>query len=269
MKILHVICISLLCSAVTACAQTQANKVAVQDAVWMPKAYLDARKVHPPQDTFWKTVDFAKYLSPVSALRIANSKQQQQVSVYTYGAENFPITVTGTKHAGARKEWLLDKPIFTGGQSAVYDSVHFSLISHNNDRTDLWVGLIYGDGKKDSIQLAPVPKEATGAPLWMHSNNYLSYYFKGKQFDIYDDKGDLLYNNVKTDSSGAINGLPGYKSWSITSNNIFQIITDNQADPGISSFNVAFKGENISLQPEQATGPLNRTLVLKEKTDKN
>lgn len=269
MKILHVICISLLCSAVTACAQTQANKVAVQDAVWMPKAYLDARKVHPPQDTFWKTVDFAKYLSPVSALRIANSQQQQQVSVYTYGAENFPIAVTGTKHAGSRKEWLLDKPIFTGGQSAVYDSVHFSLISHNNDRTDLWIGLIYSDGKKDSIQLAPVPKEATGTPLWMHSNNYLSYYFKGKQFDIYDDKGDLLYNNVKTDSSGALNGLPGYKSWSITSNNIFQIITDNQADPGISSFNVAFKGENISLQPEQATGPLNQTLVLKEKTDKN
>ncbi|MCF6402705.1 hypothetical protein L3C95_10855 [Chitinophaga filiformis] len=266
MKILHIICISLLCAATTACAQTQANKVAVQDAVWMPKAYLDARKVHPPQDTFWKTVDFAKYLSPVSALRITNSSGQQQVSVYTYGAENFPIAVTGTKHAGTRKEWLLDKPIFTGGQSAIYDNVHFSLISHNNDRTDLWVGLIYEDGKKDSIQLAPVPKQDGNAPLWMHANNYLAYYFKGKQFDIYDDKGTLLYDNVKTDTNGAIEGLPGYKSWSITSNNIFQIISDNQADPGISSFNVAFKGENISLQPEQATGTLNKPLVLKEKT---
>jgi len=268
MKILHIVCISLLCAATSACAQRQANKVAVQDAVWMPKAYLDARKVHPPQDTFWKTVDFTKYLSPVSALRIANSNQQQQVSVYTYGAENFPINVTGTKHAGARKEWLLDKPIFTGGQSAIYDSVHFSLISHNNDRTDLWVGLIYEDGKKDSIQLAPVPEKDGNAPLWMHANNYLAYYFRGKQFEIYDDKGALLYDNVKTDSSGAIRGLPGYKAWSITSNNVFQITSDQQGDPGISSFNVAFKGENISLQPEQATGTLNRPLVLKEKTNK-
>jgi len=269
MKILDIVCISLLCAATTACAQTQAGKVAVQDAVWMPKAYLDARKVHPPQDTFWKTIDFAKYLSPVSALRIANSNKQQQVSVYTYGAENFPIAVTGTNHTGTRKEWLLDKPIFTGGQSAVYDSVHFSLISHNNDRTDLWVGLVYEDGKKDSIQLAPVPKEAAGAPLWMHANNYLAYYFKGKQFAIYDDKGALLYDNVKTDANGAIEGLPGYKSWSITSNNIFQITSDNQGDASISSFNVAFRGENISLQPEQATGSLNKALVLKEKTNKN
>lgn len=269
MKILHVICISLLCAATTACAQTPANKIAVQNAVWMPKAYLDARNVHSPQDTFWKTVDFAKYLSPVSALRIANSGQQQQVSVYTYGAENFPIAVKGNKHAGARKEWLLDKPIFTGGQSALYDSVHFSLINHDNDPKDLWVGLIYGDGKKDSIQLAPVPKESAGAPLWMHANNYLAYYFKGKHFDIYDDKGALLYNDVKTDSSGAINGLPGYTSWSITSNNIFQVTADNQGDASISSFTVAFKGENISLQPEQATGPLNKILVLKEKTNKN
>jgi hypothetical protein len=267
MKIFLFICISLFCT--TALAQSQADKVAVKDAVWMPRQYLEARKLHPPQDTFWKTADFAKYLSPVSALRIRTISQRQALSVYTYGAENFPIAVTSSRHAGQRKEWLLDKPVFTGGQSALYDSVHFSLISHNNDPQDLWIGLVYKDGKTDSIQLAPVPREDNNAPLWMHANNYLSYYFKGKQFDVYDDKGTLLYKDVQTDANGALNGLPGYTSWNITSTNIFQITAGKQGANSISSFNVAFKGETITLQPQQADGPINRPLVFKEKPNKH
>jgi hypothetical protein len=269
MKICYLICLSLFFTVASVCAQSQTGKVAVKDAVWMPRQYVDARKAHPPQDTFWKTVDFTKYLSPVSALRTRTINQQQEVSVYTYGAENFPIAVKGTNHAGQRKEWLLDKPIFTGGQSTLYDSVHFSLISHNNDPQDLWVGLSYPDGRRDSIQMATVPKEEKDAPLWMHSNNYLSYYFKGKQFDVYDDKGALLYNDVVTDTNGIINGLPGYKSWNITSSNMFQVTADKQGTTSISSFNVSFKGENIALQPQQVEGELNRPLLLKEKHNKN
>jgi hypothetical protein len=264
MKTLYIFCITVFTFAVSACAQNQ-DKLTVKNAVWMPKLYLDARQVHPPEDTFWKTVDFAKYLSPVSALRVNTANLQEPLSVYTYGAENFPIAVKGTRHGAGRKEWLLDKPIFTGGQSARYDSVSFSLINHQNDPQDLWVGLQYKDGRRDSVQLSPVPKEAGNAPLWMHSNNYLAYYFKGKQFDVYDDKGTLLYNNVITDTNGVINGLPGYKSWNITANNTFQVTSDKQGAPSISSFNVAFKGENIALEPQQADEILNKTLVLKEK----
>lgn len=269
MKTLYTFCIILLTFTVNACAQSQSDKVTVKNAVWMPKQYLDARKVHPPEDTFWKSVDFAQYLSPVSALRINTANSQEPLSVYTYGAENFPITVKHTQHSGNRKEWMLDKPIFTAGQSARYDSIAFSLISHQNDPLDLWIGLQYNDGKRDSIQMAPVPKEAGNAPLWMHSNNYLSYYFKGKQFDVYDDKGTLLFNNVVTDTNGLINGLPGYRSWNITSNSIFQVTSDNAGNPSISSFNVAFKGEDISLQPQQADEAINKTLVLKEKHKHN
>ncbi|QHS60221.1 hypothetical protein [Chitinophaga agri] len=270
MKLLLLICISLPGILASACAQSRTGKkVTVKDAVWMPRAYLEARKVHPPQDTFWKTVDFARYLSPVSSLRTRTVNQQQDISVYTYGAENFPIAVTGTRHAGTRKEWLLDKPIFTGGQSALYDSVHFSLISHNNDPQDLWIGLAYTDGKRDSIQLSTVSREDNNAPLWMHANNYLFYYFKGKQFDVYDDKGTLLYNDVVTDENGHLNGLPGYTSWNITATNIFQVTSGKQGEAGISSFTVAFKGEDISLQPQQAEGHVNRPLVLKEKHHKN
>jgi hypothetical protein len=266
MKTVYLFCISLLCLTASACAQNTAGKVTVKDAVWMPKQYLDARKAHPPEDTFWKTVDFSRYLSPVSALRTRTANQQQQVSVYTYGAENFPIAVKGSRHAGNRKEWLLDKPVFTGGQATLYDSVRFSLISHNNDPQDLWIGLQYGDGKTDSIQLAPVPKEAGGTPLWMHANNYLAYYFKGKQFEVYDEKGALLYKNVVTDTNGVLNGLPGYKSWSITAANTFQLTADKQGTPTVSSFSIAFKGEDIALQPQQAEGEINKTLVLKQKT---
>lgn len=270
MKLFLFVYISFCSILTNACAQSPTGKkVTVKDAVWMPRQYLEAHKIHPPQDTFWKTVDFAKYLSPVSSIRTRTVNQQQVISVYTYGAENFPIAVTGTKHTPQRKEWLLDKPIFTGGQSALYDSVHFSLINHNNDPQDLWIGLAYTDGKRDSIQLSTVSKADNNAPLWMHANNYLFYYFKGKQFNVYDDKGALLYNDVVTDENGQLNGLPGYTAWNITASNIFQVTSGKQGESGISSFNVAFKGADITLAPLQAEDPINRPLVLKEKHNKN
>jgi hypothetical protein len=242
----------LLTSATATYAQ-----VAVDNAVWMPKNYLDARKLHPPQDTFWKTVDFSKYLSPVSSLRTLPKK----ISIHTYGADNFPANIKSKKVFPDRKEWLLEKPVFSGGQSALYDDVNFSLISHNN-KQDLWVGLYYKDGRKDSVQFEKISLEKDDTPLWMHSNNYLAYYFRGKQFDIYDRNGQLLYDNVQTAENGTLSGFPGYKAWNIITGNTLQLTADNTT---FASFSINFNGADVILQPQRTDGPLNKPLILKEK----
>lgn len=233
----------LLLTVITAHAQTIAD-----NGVWMPKNYLDAHKQHPPEDAFWKTADFAQYLSPVTSIRI----NQKNVSMLTYGADNFPVTIKGK----AGKVWKLDKPVFSSGQAALYQDVQFSLISHN--KKDLWLGLSHKDGKKDSIQFEKV----TGTPVWMHANNYLSYYFKGKQFDAYTADGQLLYNNVKTGADGTVSGIPGYKEWNIITGSTFQLTSDNTT---FASFNITFSDNAVSLQPRQTEGPLNKPLILKEK----
>jgi len=241
----------LLLTAASAHAQ-----VAVDNAVWMPKRYLDARKLHPPQDSFWKTVDFSKYLSPVSSLRTLS----KNVSIHTYGADNFPASIKNKHVFPDRKVWLLDKPVFSGGQSTLYDDVTFSLISHNN-KQDLWVGLSYKDGRKDSVQFEKISPDKD-TPLWMHANNYLAWYFKGKQFDVYDRNGQLLYDNIQTAENGTLNGLPGYKAWNIITGNVFQLTADNATFAG---FNVTFSGTDVLLQPQRTDGPLNKPLILKEK----
>lgn len=242
----------LLATATSACAQ-----VTVDNAIWMPKHYLDARKQHPPQDSFWKTVDFSKYLSPVSSLRTL----PKNISIHTYGADNFPASIKSEKVFPDRKEWLLEKPVFNGGQSALYENVTFSLISHNN-KQDLWVGLTYKDGRKDSVQFEKISPDKENAPLWLHANNYLVYYFKGKHFDVYDRNGQLLHDNVQTTENGTLSGLPGYKAWNIITGNILQLTADNTT---FASFNVTFTGADVLLQPQRTDGPLNKPLILKEK----
>lgn len=238
-------------------AASASAQVAVDNAVWMPKRYLDARELHPPQDSFWKTVDFSKYLSPVSSLRTLS----KNISMHTYGADNFPVTIKSKKIFPGRKEWILEKPVFSGGQTALYDDVTFSLISHNS-KQDLWVGLSYKDGRKDSVQFQKIPPDKDTAPLWLHANNYLAYYFKGKQFDVYDRNGQLLYNNVQTAENGTLSGLPGYKTWNIITGNTFQLTAGNTT---FASFHVTFNGADVLLQPQSTDGPLNKPLILKEK----
>ena len=242
----------LLTIATAACAQ-----VTVDNAVWMPKNYLDAHKVHPPQDSFWKTVDFSKYLSPVSSLRTL----PENISIHTYGADNFPATIKSKKIFPDKKEWLLEKPIFSGGQSTLYDDVNFSLISHNN-KQDLWVGLSYKDGRKDSIQFEKITPDQHNNTLWMHANNYLAYYFKGKKFDVYDHNGQLLHENIQTAENGTLNGLSGFKTWNIITGNILQLTTDNTT---FKNFNVTFNGAGVLLQPQETDGSLNKPFILKEK----
>jgi len=242
----------LLASANFACAQ-----VIVDNGTWMPKNYLEARKQHPPEDSFWKSVDFSKYLSPVTSVRTL----PKNISLLTYGADIFPVNITAKKSLPGRKVWSLDKPVFNSGQSALYQDVKFSLISHNNQQ-DLWLGLEYKDGKKDSVQFEKVPVEKTDAPLWMHANNYLSYYFKGKQFDVYAPDGKLLYNNVHTGADGSVSGLPGFREWNIITGSTFQLTSDQTT---FSSFKISFNGNAVSLHPLQSTGPLNAPLILKEK----
>ncbi|SFE05028.1 hypothetical protein SAMN05518672_104272 [Chitinophaga sp. CF118] len=242
----------LLSTATSACAQ-----VTVDNATWMPKNYLDARKQHPPEDSFWKTVDFSKYLSPVSSLRTLS----KNISIHTYGADNFPVNIKSKQVLPGKKEWILDKPVFSGGQSALYEGVNFSLISHNN-KEDLWLGLSYKDGRKDSIQFEKLIPEKAGTPLWIHANNYLSYYFKGKQFDVYDNNGQLLYNNMQTAADGTLSGVPGYKAWNIITGSTFQLTSEQTTFAG---FNVSFNGTEVSLQPRQTDGPMNKPLILKEK----
>lgn len=233
---------------------------------WMPKVYLDARTQHPPQDAFWKTVDFSKYLSPVTSLQISGKNDKQVLRVHTYGADNFPITIKRSKKIPGRKEWILDQPVFTGTQGQAYSDVTFSLITHDDDRTDLWLGLTHTNGQKDSLQFVTMPKETGDTPLWLQNTNYLAYYFKGKHFDVYDDQGKLVYNNIHTDSTGVLNGFPGYKAWDITASNTFQLTPDKQGDAiNFVDFNIRFTGEDISLQPLQKNGPLNKPLLLKEK----
>ena len=250
----------LLFATITACAQSRHYVVNVDKGTWMPKSYLDARKQHPPEDSFWKTADFPGYLSPVAAVRTL----PENVSLLTYGADNFPVNIKTQHILPGRKEWTLDKPVFSGGQGSLYENVLFSLISHNS-KQDLWLGLSYKDGRKDSIQLEKVTAEKAGTPLWMHANNYLAYYFRGKLFDVYDDKGQLLYNNVQTTANGTVSGLPGYESWNITSGNTFQLTAENQGYRTFISFNVAFNGAAVALSPQQTAGPLNKPLILKEK----
>jgi hypothetical protein len=246
----------LLAFTTAAIAQT----VTVDNAVWMPKSYLDARKQHPPDDAFWKTVDFSKYLSPVSSLRVLSNN----VSIYTYGAEYFPVNISREKVLPDRKIWLLDKPIFNGGQSSLFEDATFALISHNN-KEDLWLDIGHKDGRKDSIQFEKVPKEKAGTPLWMHTNNYLAYYFRGKRFDVYDSNGQLLYNNMQTDANGNLRGLPGYNAWTITSGSTFQLTSNKQGVITFSGFNVAFNGADVLLHPQQKEGSLSKPLILKEK----
>lgn len=239
---------------ITSCACAQ---VAVDNSVWMPKQYLDIRKQHPPQDSFWKTVDFSKYLSPVSSLRTL----PKNISIHTYGADNFPATIKSKKVFPDRKEWLLEKPVFSGGQTALYDDVSFSLISHNN-KQDLWLGLSYKDGRKDSLQFEKISPDKETAPLWMHANNYLAYYFKGKKFDVYDQNEQLLYSNIQTAENGTVSGLPGYKTWNIITGNTFQLTADDNTFAG---FRVTFGGTAVLLQPQSTDGALNKPLILKEK----
>jgi hypothetical protein len=240
--------ILLLAFTASAIAQT----VTVDNAIWMPKSYLDARKQHPPEDSFWKSVDFSKYLSPISSLRILSNN----VSIYTYGAEYFPIHILQEKVLPDRKIWMLDKPIFNGGQSSIFQDVPFSLISHN-DKEDLWLGI-----GKDSVQFEKVPKEKTGTPLWMHTNNYLAYYFRGKKFDVYNNNGQLLHTNVQTAANGNINGVPGYNAWTVTSGGIFQLTSNKQGVITFTGFNVTFNGADVLLHPQQENGS---SLILKEK----
>jgi hypothetical protein len=236
------------------------DTIRVANALWMPKAYLDARTQHSPQDAFWKTADFSKYLSPVTSIQTYH----HQLLVHTYSADNFPIRIKRSLSSPNRKEWILDEPVFSGNEGAPYKNATFSLISHNNDPQDLWLG-ITRSGQRDSVQFAAVPKSTDNAPLWMHATNYLSYYFKGKHFDVYDDKGQLLYSNVQTDSSGVLHGFPGYKHWDVTSANTFQLTSDKPGDVNFVNFNIKFTGEDITLQPVEQNGALHQSLLFKEK----
>ncbi|GAA3937636.1 hypothetical protein GO495_11770 [Chitinophaga oryziterrae] len=246
----------LLAFATSAIAQT----ITVDNAIWMPKSYLDARKQHPPEDSFWKSVDFSKYLSPISSLRILSDN----VSIYTYGAEYFPVHVSKEKVLPDRKVWQLDRPIFNGGQSSLFEDASFTLISHN-DKKDLWLGIANKEGRTDSVQFEKVPKEKAGTPLWMHTNNYLAYYFRGKRFDVYDENGKLLYNNMQTNANGNLSGLPGYNAWTITSGSTFQLTSNKQGVITFSGFTVTFNGADVVLHPQQKEGLLSKPLILKEK----
>lgn len=256
MQKLIIISALVLCSIAKVSAQI--NVIA---AVWMPKHYLDVRKDHPPRDDFWKRANFSDYLSPVASLRIHPGKQSMQ----TYGAENTPLIVKNTITSPGRTEWLLDHPVFTTGQSLQYEKATFSLINHQDDQQDLWLGISYPDGRKDSIQFAAVPAVSVETPLWQHANNYLTYLFKGKQFDIYDQQSHLLYSNIQSTADGKITGLPGVTAWNVFPNNTLQLTEEHQGTISYSSFTISFAGKNVALQPVQATGNLNQQLVLKEK----
>lgn len=94
-------------------------------------------------------------------------------------------------------------------------------------------------------------------------NNYLSYLFKGKQFDIYDQQSRLLYSNVLMSKDGKVSGLPGLTEWTVFTGNVLQLTADT--DGNIASYAIAFDGEQVALKPIQAKGILNQPLVLKEK----
>jgi len=94
-------------------------------------------------------------------------------------------------------------------------------------------------------------------------NNYLSYLFKGKQFDIYDQQSRLLYSNVQMSKDGKLSGLPGLTEWTVFTGNVLQLTADT--DGNVASYAIAFDGEQVALKPIQAKGILNQPLVLKEK----
>lgn len=250
--------ISALLSCITVHVKAQVN---VNPAVWMPKQYLDVRKEHPPRDDFWKSATFSDYLSPVASLRIQPGKTTMQ----TYGADNFPVLIKNTTTSPNRTEWVLDRPVFTSGQSLKFDKATFSLISHNDDKQDLWLGVTFPDGRKDSIQFAQVPPVSRETPIWLHANNYLTYLFKGKQYDIYDHESKLLYSDVQTTAEGKIKGMPGVTEWNIFPGNTLQLTEEKQGSRSYSSYTIIFSGKNIALKPVQANGNLNQQLVLKEK----
>lgn len=234
-------------------------QVNVTPAIWMPKQYLEMRKAHPPKDDYWKSIDFTTILSPVSSLRV----QQRQTSIQTYGTENFPLTIKNTLTTPNRTEWVLDKPVFNGVQAPLYEHVNFSLINHNSDPQDLWVGMTYADGRKDSMQFAPAEQATVEGSIWSHANNYLTYLFKGKKFDVYDHQKHLLYSNVTTGNDGKVNGLPGINEWNVLAGNTLQLTANT--DDNVANYTITFSGESVDLKPVQATGILNQPLVLKEK----
>jgi hypothetical protein len=94
-------------------------------------------------------------------------------------------------------------------------------------------------------------------------NNYLSYLFKGKRFDIYDQQSHLLYSNIQTSKDGKVIGLPGFTDWTVFTGNVLQLT--GSTDGTVASYTISFVGENVALKPVQATGLLNQPLVLKEK----
>ena len=96
----------------------------------------------------------------------------------------------------------------------------------------------------------------------MH-NNYLSYLFKRKRFDIYDQESHLLYSNIQTSKDGKVSGLPGFTDWTVFTGNVLQL-TATTGD-NVASYIISFADGNVALKPEQATGILNQPLVLKEK----
>lgn len=94
-------------------------------------------------------------------------------------------------------------------------------------------------------------------------NNYLSYLFREKKFDVYDHQSHLLYSNIRTTKDGRISGLPGFTNWTVFTGNVLQLTAST--DSSVANYVISFAGENVALKPLQDSGIWNQPLVLKEK----
>lgn len=263
--------ITLLIS-LPAYAQTGKQTLHSPNGLWMPKTYVDAMKIHPPTDSFWSSFNFQQQLSPVTAVRIhSNGKTNNHtIQLLTYGADYFPVRITRTSTKAGQKEWQLASPVFINDLQQNYQQTAFSLVNHHNDPNDLWLSITQQDGSRDSIQLQLAPPPGDNTPLWVHANNYLTFRLRNKQFDIYDTAGNLLFQQVRTNTNGHLKGLPGYDTWSLhgNGNNKKPTVTFSGTQQGNSiqhSFTAELIPNGIKLLPDKDNGQLNKTLVLKER----